>query len=83
MEALGQCIPPPRHALDGSGSGSMTRITTKSFVHRQPISCKFVRKFLHKVANRQINRQTNNDDYITFLAKVINDTIKLKITSTA
>ena len=40
-----------------------------SLAHCQPslkISCKSVRKFLHKVANRQ----TNNDDYITFLAEV-------------
>jgi len=35
------------------------------------ISCKSVRKFLHKVASKQINRQTNNDDYISSLAEEI------------
>ena len=46
-----------------------------SLAHCQPsleISYKSVRKFLHKVANRPTNRQTNNDDYITSLAEVIN-----------
>ena len=34
------------------------------------ISCKSVRQFLRKVANRQTDRQTNNDENITFLAEV-------------
>jgi len=44
-----------------------------SLAHCQPslkISCKFVRKFLHKVANRQTDKQTNNDEKIS-LAEVI------------
>jgi len=34
-------------------------------------SCKSVRKFLHKVANKQTNIQSNNDENITFLAGII------------
>ena len=70
-EALGQCIPPPRHVFpvsryrSGSGirySGSVIRIATKfcSVAHCQPflkISCKSVRKFLRKVANRQTDKR--------------------------
>ena len=45
-------------------------LTICSLAHCQPslrISCKSVRKFLHKVGNRQTNKQTNNDDYIILL----------------
>ena len=45
-----------------------------SLAHCQPslkISCKSVRKFLRKVANKQTERQTNNDENITSLAEVI------------
>jgi len=56
LEALGQCIPPPRHVLPVPPSGESVWI----------ISCKSVWKFLHKVANRQ----TNNDDYISSLVEV-------------
>jgi len=44
-----------------------------SLAHCQPslkISCRYVWKFLHKVAKRQTDKQTNNDDYISFLADV-------------
>jgi len=47
-EALGQCIP-------------HQNLTICSLAHCQPslkISCKSVRKFLRKVANRQTDRQT-------------------------
>ena len=30
-------------------------------------------EILHKVANRQTHKQTNNDDYISALAEVINE----------
>jgi len=45
-----------------------------SLAHCQPslkISCKSVRKFWRKVANRQTDTQTNDDDYISSLAEVI------------
>jgi len=48
-------------------------LTIRSLAHCQPslkISCKSLRKFLRKVANRQTHRQTNNDDYLSFLADV-------------
>jgi len=58
VEALGQCIPPPRHVLPVSRYGSMIRIATKilSFLlaHCQPSM-----KFLHKVANKQTDRRTD------------------------
>ena len=48
-------------------------LISSSLAHCQPslkISCKSVRKFLRKIANRQTDRQTNNDDDITSLAEV-------------
>ena len=48
-------------------------LITCSVAHCQPslkISCKSVRKFLRKVANRETDIQTDNDDYISSLAEV-------------
>jgi len=70
LEALKQCMPPPRHVFqcrDPDPSGSVTWIATKnlficSMAHCQPslkISCKSVQKFLRKVANRHRDRQTD------------------------
>jgi len=84
LEALGQCIPPPRHILPVSRSGSRgvaiqirdsdrhQNLIICSLAHCQPslkISCKSVGKFLRKVADRQTNKQTN-DNYITSWAEV-------------
>ena len=51
-------------------------LITCLLVHCQPslkISCKSVRKFFGKVANRQTDRQTDNDDYISSSAEVTTD----------
>jgi len=49
-------------------------VIIRSLAHYQPsvnISCKSVQKFLRKVADSQTDKQTNNDDYISSLAEVI------------
>jgi len=63
LEALGQCIPPPRHVFTSVAIRIRIRIPNRlqnlivcSLAHCQPslkIACKSVRKFLRKVANRQ------------------------------
>jgi len=80
LEALGQCIPPPRHDLSASVSvpdpDHNQNLIFCLMAHCQPswkISCKSVSKFLRKFANKQTDRQTNNGDYITFLVEVINE----------
>jgi len=54
---------------------SPPNLIVRSQAHCQPslkISCKSVQKSLRKAANRQTNRQTNNDEYISSLAEVTN-----------
>jgi len=65
LEALGQCIHPPRHVLPVSQSipDRHQNLITCSLAHYHPslkISCKSVPKLLRKVANRQ-----TNNDYIS------------------
>jgi len=68
LEALEQCIPPPRHVLITSVAIRIRipdpdrhqNLIIWSLAHCQPslkISCKSVRKFLRKVANRQTDKQ--------------------------
>jgi len=71
LEALGQCIPPPRHVSPVSRIRIRIRnrdpdrhqnLIIRSLAHCQPplkISCKSVRKFLRKVTNSQTNKQTD------------------------
>jgi len=77
LQALGQCIPPPRHVLSvfGSRFGSYPwsdhhkNLITCSSAHCQPslkISSKSIQKFLCKIANKQ----RNNDKNITSLMEV-------------
>jgi len=84
LEALGQCIPMPRHVLlvSRSGYGSVIRNPDTDLWFGSPpkfnnlfigqpsvkISCKSVQKFLRKVANRQ-----TDDDYISLLAEAISN----------
>jgi len=68
LKALGQCIPPPRHVLSvsRSGSGSRPKFNRFSLARCQPslkISCKPVQKFLRKVTNRQTDKQTKTIAY--------------------
>jgi len=76
IEALGQCIPPPRHVLPvlGSGSGSVIQIATEIYFVHSPIvnlPWKFhanpFRRFCTKMlTDKQTDRQTDSDENTSF-----------------
>ena len=62
-------------------SDSHQNLIVCSLAHCQPslkISCKSVRKFLRKLANRQTDKQTNNDDYNVLLGGGNNDGVSVQ-----